>query len=120
MRPTDCSKLLRVVSISLTADTPYTMKRNYPLPLSDIISGALQEHNLEDKMLMYRASAAWPCVVGPMINANTVMRRVDAGVLYVRILSAVIRQEVSINRSHIMGALNRCAGANVIFDIKFV
>lgn len=96
------------------------MKRNYPLPLSEIISGALQEHNLEDKMLMYRAGAAWPQVVGPLVNSNTVLRRVDAGVLYVRILSAVIRQEVSINRTRIMQALNRHAGANVIFDIKFV
>jgi len=96
------------------------MKRNYPQPLSEIISGTLQEQHLEDKMLMYRASAAWPEVVGPVVNANTVARRVDAGVLYVRILPAVIRQEVSINRSRILEALNRAAGANVIFDIKFV
>lgn len=96
------------------------MKRNYPMRISQVIDSILKERNMEGTMLMHRALDAWPHVVGPMINRHTLLRSVDAGILYVRIDSAVIRQELSMHRTELLAALNKAAGAEVINNIKFV
>ena len=47
-------------------------------------------------------------------------RRVAAGVICVRIASAVVRQELSMQRTALISALNHAVGADVIKEIKFV
>lgn len=96
------------------------MKRNYPQPISAVIDNLFKERDMEDTLLMHRALAAWPQVVGAAINRQTVARRVESGILYVRINSAVIRQELTMHRSELLQALNKAASANVINEIKFV
>lgn len=96
------------------------MKRTYPQSISEIIQTMFKERNMESTMMMHKALAAWPEIVGPAINRQTVGRRVDAGTIYVRIPSAVVRQELSMHRSYLINALNTAAGAQVINEIKFV
>lgn len=96
------------------------MKRNYPQHIKQVIEAMFQERDMDQTLLMHRALAAWPQVVGPMINRQTVARSVDAGTLYVRIPSSVIRQELSMHREALLDALNKAAGAVVINQIKFV
>lgn len=96
------------------------MKRNYPQQIKQVIDSMFKDRDMEQTLLMHRALAAWPQVVGPMINRQTVARSVDSGTLYVRIVSSVVRQELSLNRTALLEALNRAAGAVVINQIKFV
>lgn len=96
------------------------MKRTYPQSISEILQTMFKERNMESTLLMHKALSAWPEIVGPAINKQTVARRVDAGIIYVRILSAVIRQELSIHRSSLIDALNNAAGAKVINEIRFI
>lgn len=96
------------------------MRRDYPQRISQVIETLLKERDMEDTLLMHRALAAWPRVVGPIINRQTVERRVASGTLYVRVASAVIRQELAMHRAELLKALNGEAGAEVINEIKFV
>lgn len=96
------------------------MKRNYPQRISQVIENLLREQNMEETLRQHRALAAWPRVVGTLINRQTVERRVGSGILYVRIASAVIRQELTLHRADLIKALNEAAGAEVINEIKFM
>lgn len=96
------------------------MKRNYPLKISQVIEELFRDNDMEETVLMHRALAAWSVVVGPVVNRQTVERRVAAGVICVRIASAVVRQELSMQRTALISALNHAVGADVIKEIKFV
>lgn len=96
------------------------MKRNHPQKISQVIETLFRERDMESTLRMHRALAAWPDIVGPVINRQTVERRVASGILYVRVASAVIRQELSVHRAGLLLALNNAAGAEVINEIKFV
>ena len=96
------------------------MKRTYPQSISEVVQSLMRDSHMEDTMLQHRALAAWPRVVGPMINRQTVERRVASGTLYVRIPSAIIRSELSLNKATLLAALNAAAGATVLTQIKFI
>lgn len=96
------------------------MKRNYPQRISQVIDTIFKDNDMEQTMLMHRALAAWPQVVGPMINRQTVYRSVDKDTLYVRIPSSVIRQELSMHRNELIKALNKAVGADVLSNIKIL
>jgi len=88
--------------------------------ISQIVRQALQQHNLEGKMLEHRAAMIWPEVVGPVINRQTVERRVENGVMWARIASAPMRNELMMQRTALVNALNKCLGSDVIKEIRFV
>lgn len=96
------------------------MKRTYPQSIAQVMEQAFAEQGMSDTLYMYRAMQAWPAVVGPAINRLTVARRVADGVLYLRIPTAVVRQELSMQKSRLLQALNRAAGAEALHDIRFV
>ncbi|MBD5230861.1 MAG: DUF721 domain-containing protein [Muribaculaceae bacterium] len=96
------------------------MKRTEPLKISEIVDKLLRDRDMEDTLLQHRALAAWPQVVGPIINRATVERRVAGGTLWLRITSAPVRQELTMNRTALLRALNNYVGKDVITDIKFV
>lgn len=96
------------------------MERNEPRPVKDILQDLFREQHLEDDLLMRRAMAAWPEVVGPVLNRMTVERRVASGTLYVRMTSAVARAELSMQRTLLLEALNKAVGKIVLTDIKFL
>lgn len=96
------------------------MKRTYPQSVAEIIDTLLKENHLEENLLMHRALSVWPTVVGNYINRHTVERRVAGGVVYLRIPSAAVRQELTMHRDALIQALNEAVGQPVIHDIKFM
>ena len=96
------------------------MKRTSPMSIAEIVDKVIKSNNLEEGMLSHRAMTVWSEVVGPVINRHTVERRVYRGVLYVRINSAPVRQELSMQRNLLLDALNTALGRQVLNDIKFM
>ena len=96
------------------------MKRKDALTVGEIIYEYLQNRNMEDRLLERRALELWPKIVGYVVNRNTVERRVDNGVLSVRVTSAVIRSELQMSRSALIEGLNRALGKEVIREIRFI
>lgn len=96
------------------------MKRTYPRRVGDILKDVLSEQDLDNKLYELQALEVWPKIVGPMINRSTVERRVVDGVLFLRIASAPIRQELSLNRTSLLSMLNKAVGKDVLTDIRFM
>jgi predicted nucleic acid-binding Zn ribbon protein len=96
------------------------MKRIQPLSIGEILNNFFKARNLEDDLLSHRALSVWTTVVGPNINRLTTERRVARGVLYVKVISAPVRQELSMQRSHLIEAINNALGKPVITEIKFI
>lgn len=96
------------------------MRRTEPKSIAQIVGDLLRSQNLEEGMMMHRALSVWPEVVGPVINRQTVERRVDKGVMYVRINSAAVRNELSMQRTVLIDALNKRLGQSVIKEIRFI
>lgn len=95
------------------------MKRTEPLKISQIVDNLFRDANLEDDRLRHLALAEWPRVVGPVINRLTVERAISGSTLLLRIASAPMRNELSLQRTAILAALNEAVGKNVLNDIKF-
>ncbi len=96
------------------------MKRTEPKKIGDILNEVLSEQNLDNKLLELQILDLWPKIVGPMINRRTVERKINNGILYLRIASAPIRQELSLNRTNLIATLNKAVGKDVLNEIHFI
>ena len=95
------------------------MKRNKAEPVGDLVRALLRQEGLETPLNEYRLIKAWPGVVGQTIAHYSEALYIRNQVLYVHFTSAVLRQEVSLNRTVLVQQLNRSVGASVITDIVF-
>lgn len=93
------------------------MKRRDPVLLGDVMRQFLDPAALDDNANQQRLVAFWPDVVGEYINRQTVRRWIKDRVLHVVIVSAPLRNELMLNRSHLVKRLNEITGADVISDI---
>ena len=79
----------------------------------------LREEGLETPYNEYRLIEAWPEVMGQGIANYTSDLHIRNGVLYVRLRSSVLRQELMASRRQLAQRLNDCVGAQVIENIIF-
>lgn len=79
----------------------------------------LREEGLETPYNEYRLIEAWPEVMGQGIASYTSDLQIRNGVLYVRLRSSVLRQELMSNRRQLAQRLNEYVGAQVINNIIF-
>jgi hypothetical protein len=95
------------------------MKRTQAKSIGQIIEGFLKLEHLDTQLDQHRASALWPQIVGPGINRYTISRDVRDGVMYVRLSSAPLRNELMLKRSSLVKLINDALGCSVITDIVF-
>ncbi len=96
------------------------MQRTKPVKIGDVLRQAIEESDLADRLAETRAAAAWPAIVGPSLAELTGKPVVNHGVMTVVCRSASLRQELSMQRSLLVGMLNRAARAEAISEIKFL
>ena len=84
-----------------------------------VVRQFLREEGLETPYNEYRLVQAWPEVVGPSIARYTTDVQIRNRILYVRLSSSVIRQELMYNRKQLAFRLNEHVGAQVIENIVF-
>jgi len=87
--------------------------------LGDAIREFLHSYRLEDKLHETRLIQSWEKVVGAMVAKHTQGLYIKNKILFVRIDSSALRNELSYSREKIIRDLNREASANVIEDIVF-
>ena len=93
------------------------MRKGTEKPLKAAIEEFLDSFHLRDKLNEAKVIAAWEKVVGEMIAKNTRNLQIRNKVLFIRVDSAALRNELMFARSKIIFALNKEVGANVINDI---
>ncbi|MDO4704513.1 DUF721 domain-containing protein [Tannerella sp.] len=94
------------------------MKRTNAQPLGELLQEFYNERpELRQKILEVRVVRAWGEVLGVSVSKATRSLYVRQGVLYVSVDSSVLRNELMLNRAHLVEKLNECAGSEVIRDI---
>ena len=95
------------------------MQRTDPQSIRQIIDVIMDKSARKTEILAMRAAALWPDVVGPGVNRFTLRRYVKNGVMYVRLSSGALKQELSFQRQEIINAINRILGKEVLREIRF-
>ena len=93
-------------------------KQNTEL-LSDVILQVLKEQHLDKPLNEKRLIDAWPLVLGSNIEKYTSQLIIKNRVLYVSMLSSVLRHDLFLSREEIKNSLNKQVGVEVIVDIIF-
>ena len=93
------------------------MPRSNDQSLGDAIREFLHSYHLEDKLNETKVIQSWGKIVGPMIEKHTHGLYIRNRILFVKVDSAALRQELSFSRSKIVSALNDEVKADVIEDI---
>ncbi len=93
------------------------MSRSNDQSLGDAIGEFLHSYNLEDKLNETKLIQSWGKIVGPVVEKHTQGLYIRNRILFVKIESAALRQELSFSRSKIVMALNNEVKSNVIDDI---
>jgi predicted nucleic acid-binding Zn ribbon protein len=93
------------------------MRRSTEQPLKAAIEEFLDRYHLRDKLSQAKVIQAWEKVVGEMVAKNTSQLHIRNKVLYVKVNTSALRNELLYARTKIMAALNKEAGSEVINDI---
>ena len=93
------------------------MRKSNEKPLKAAIEEFLETFHLRDKLSQAKVIQSWEKVVGEMVARNTSQLHIRNKVLYVKVNSAALRNELLFARTKIMNTLNKEAGSIVIEDI---
>lgn len=88
--------------------------------LSELIMRNLRTQGLEMPLLQRRLIAAWPEVAGPAVARYTTQVVIHNQTLYVSVVNAALRADLTMNRMTYVKQLNAVVQAQVIVDIRFV
>ncbi len=93
------------------------MKKGTEKPLKAVIEEFLKTFRLEDKLGETRIIGSWEKVVGAMVARHTQRLSIRNKVLYVKLDSAALRNELMFAREKIVKALNKEAVTATIEEI---
>lgn len=96
-----------------------TVRRTNSEHIDTILQRFLREEGLETPLNQHRLLNAWGEVMGQGILRYTGETFIKNQTLHVQIRSSVLRNELSLNRKHLVERLNQAVGAQVITDISF-
>lgn len=95
------------------------MKRIDPESIGDVLRLTLQESQMTGRLDECRAVALWPELMGSAIAGRTAHPTVSLGIMTVYVDSAVLRQELNMNRSRIIRMINDRLGKEVVRELRF-
>jgi predicted nucleic acid-binding Zn ribbon protein len=95
------------------------VKHSNDQSIGDAIRQFLQAYRLEDKLNETRLISCWEKVLGKLVANHTKSISIKNKILFVRIDSAALRNELSYSKQKIIKSLNEEVKAEVIEDVVF-
>lgn len=86
-------------------------------PISELLKEFIQTHNLEAGMDKIDVERAWKSLMGNGVNAYTQEVLLKRNTLYVKLTSAVLRDELSYGKQKIISMLNEELRKDIIKDL---
>ncbi len=93
------------------------MKKTNTESIGNAINAYLRAVGLETPLAEYRVMNAWPQIVGESIARYTQELKIYNQTLFVKVSSAIVRNELMMRRAELTARLNGKAGAQVITGI---
>lgn len=93
------------------------MKRGETKSIAELVRTTCREEGLETPLNEFRLVQAWSKVLGPAVQSYTKEVKIYNQVLFVKVTSSVLRQELHMNRKSLVRKLNDYVKAQVITDI---
>ncbi len=94
------------------------MEKHRTQRIGDLLPQVLKANNLDRKLNETRLLSAWEEVLGEGIVNYTESKYIKNKVLYVKLKSAVLRNELLLAREQLVRSLNDKVGGDVISDIR--
>lgn len=86
-------------------------------PLGELVKEFVELHKGSDYLDEMKAIGLWPKVVGPFIASHTIDLSIKNHVLFVRVDSDVLRNELNYSKSLLIRNLNDLVGKDVVSEI---
>ena len=93
------------------------MRGNNNRKVGDIIRKLMKNPKLAEKLDMLNALDAWEEIIGAPISKYITDQKIYKGILYVKLKSAVVRNELSYKKSDFISQINQKVGRKLITDI---
>lgn len=95
------------------------MRRKEPELLGNLIDSYFEAMGLKPKLDEAKLMSGWNEVVGPLMSRHTSSLSIKDRVLYVKVDSSIVRNELMMMQADIVARLNGKTGASVIDKIIF-
>lgn len=89
-------------------------RNNQNLSISDALKAFVETNKLEKGLDKVNVADAWARLMGNGVNNYTTALSLDRDVLYVRLSSSVLREELSYGKQKIVNMLNEDLGKEII------
>ena len=86
-------------------------------PLGDLIKEFYEQHRGSDYLDEIKLINSWPKVVGPFIASHTIDLSIKNQVLFVRVDSDALRNELNYSKSLLIKNLNEMVGKEMVTEI---
>lgn len=94
-------------------------RKSNQMPIKDAIERLLQVYKLDAKMVELDAVKCWEEMMGPAVSKRTREIFINNKVLYLKLDSAPLKEELLMNKTLIVSRLNERMGKEVITDVFF-
>ena len=93
------------------------MRGNNNRKLGDVIRRLMKHPRLAEKLDKLDALDAWEEIIGIQLCKYITEQKIYKGILYVKLKSAVVRNELSYKKSDFISQINQKIGKKLITDI---
>ena len=91
-----------------------TKRHNEHLSLSDALKEFVSENHLQSGLDKIDVAHAWEQLMGKGVNNYTTSVQLNGSVLYVKLSSSVLREELSYGKEKIVNMLNEAIGKELV------
>ena len=85
--------------------------------VGDIIRKLMKNPKLSEKLDKLEAIDAWNEIIGKQLSKYITDQKINKGILYVKLKSAVVRNELSYKKSEFINQINKKVGKQLLADI---
>ena len=94
------------------------MRRTTPVRVGELVDEWLTHcPGIARKIAEAKVADVWPQVVGPAVAGYTMSIEMVKGILYVKMSSSVVRNEIFMRRDSLRDALNAALGVRVVHAV---
>lgn len=108
------------LTLNLSIMASETTRRSQATPMKDAIEAFLKTFDLKTRFNETYLIAFWGRMMGPTIASRTKEIYVKNRILYLRIDSSPLRQELFMAKTKLLDLINKDVGESVVDDVVFL